>query len=181
MNQRILTPTQQLIQILNLSTLHPTRFLGQSVALFGTRVFGGQILAQAIMAAAKTCDRPVNSLHGYFIRPGHSDYPIEYQVTMLRDGQKFSLRQVHAYQEQQLIFSALISMSIEYGDFDSQVTAPAYPMQPKELKHQYAQHFHLQIEPQQSDPSLPYYEYAKTAQVLCPEYDSQLYHQAIAA
>lgn len=181
MNQIIQTPTQQLIDLLALNPLTEQRFLGKSLALFGKRVFGGQILAQAIMAAAKTCDRPVNSLHAYFIRPGDSAFPIEYQVEILRDGQKFSLRQVHAYQHQQLIFTALISMSIEYADFDYQATVPAYPKQPSHIQQQYARRFHLHIEPHIATQPSEYIEYGKTYEPLNLEYDTPCYHQAILA
>lgn len=181
MNQIIQTPTQQLIHLLNIVSLDQTRFMGQSLGLFGKRVFGGQILAQAIMAAGKTCNRPVNSLHAYFIRPGDSNFPIEYQVQILRDGQKFSLRQVQAYQHEQLIFTALISMSIEYADFDYQATIPPYPQQPPHIQQQYAKRFHLHIEPHMALHPTEYIEYSKTYEALSPEYDTQLYHQAILA
>lgn len=186
MNQIMTTATQQLLDLLSLTPVKAQRFMGQSVRLFGKRVFGGQILAQAIMAAAQSCDRPVNSLHAYFIRPGDSDFPIEYEVTCLRDGQKFSLRQIHAYQHGQLIFTALISMSIEYAEFDYQATVPPYPAQPPQLRHQYATAFHLHIEPQAAqqttdDVKDEYVEYAKTCQPLALEYDHQIYHQAILA
>ena len=128
------------------------------------------------MAAAKTCNRPVHSLHGYFIRPSHSDFPIEYHVTTLRDGYKFSLRQVYAYQSERLIFSALISMSTESANFDFQCPPPPYLVLPPMLEQPSAIHFHLQIEPQSSHDKTAYYEYAKTYEVLTQQYDTQLYH-----
>ena len=176
-----MSPTQQLLNLLTLNQINDTHFLGKSIALFGQRVFGGQIVAQAIMAAAQTCTRPVNSLHAYFIRPGDSNFPIEYQVQILRDGQKFSLRQVHAYQHDQLIFTALISMSIEYADFNYQATIPPYPQQPPHIQQQYAKRFHLHIEPHLALQPTEHIEYGKTYDTLNPEYDTQFYHQAILA
>lgn len=181
MNQSLHLPTEQLIQLLQLGPVQPTTFVGQSLPLFGRRVFGGQILAQAMMAAAKTCNRPVHSLHGYFIRPGDSNFPIEYQVERLRDGQKFSLRQVQAYQHQQLIFSAMISMSIEYADFDTQHSAPAVQMQPTSCKSHSIPNFHLNIQLLESRDPEYQQEYAKTYSPLTGKYDLPIYHQAIAA
>ena len=61
MNQPLYHPTDELIKLLTLEQQANQRFIGQSLALFGQRVFGGQILAQALMAAAQTCSHPVNS------------------------------------------------------------------------------------------------------------------------
>ena len=178
MNHPLHHPTDELIKLLTLNTVSPTCFIGESVALFGQRVFGGQILAQALMAAAQTCLRPVNSLHAYFIRPGDAHQPIEYEVTILRDGQKFSLRQVHAYQQQQLIFTALISLSIEASAINYQMPVPNLPMCPNgQLTSK--KRFHLQIERLPQDQPAQYFEYAKTHNQLVGL--PYCYHQAIIA
>ena len=75
------------------------------------RVFGGQVLAQCLVAAAKTIegDRPVHSLHGYFLRAGDITKPITFSVDRLRDGRSFSTRRVQAFQSDEPIFSMIAS------------------------------------------------------------------------
>ena len=70
----------------------PDTFIGSNYRPPWGRVFGGQVLAQALVAAIRTIpeDRPVHSLHAYFLRPGDPDVPIEYAVERLRDGRSFS-------------------------------------------------------------------------------------------
>ncbi len=77
------------------------RFIAPVGAEQGNRTYGGQILAQALTAAQGTVgtDRPVHSLHGYFLRPGASDRPIELAVDQVRNGRAFSSRAVTASQE----------------------------------------------------------------------------------
>lgn len=181
MNQPLYHPTDELIKLLTLEQQPNQRFIGQSLALFGQRVFGGQILAQALMAAAQTCSHPVNSLHAYFIRPGDSNHPIEYEVTTLRDGQKFSLRQVSAYQHQQLIFTALISLSIEASPVNYQMQAPDLPASPDAdlTSNQKPKRFHLQLHSVPQDQRAMRVEYAKTYTSLAEL--PYCYHQAIVA
>ena len=78
------------------------------------RVFGGQVLSQALVAARRTVDEPreAHSLHGYFILPGDLAAPIVYFVDRLRDGASFSTRQVTAIQHGRAIFSLLASFQI---------------------------------------------------------------------
>ena len=70
------------------------------------RVFGGQVLGQALMAAGDDvpADRPPHSLHGYFLRPGDPSTTIDYHVEVLRDGRSFSARHVVSRQHGRLIF-----------------------------------------------------------------------------
>jgi acyl-CoA thioesterase-2 len=70
-------------------------------------VFGGQVAAQALVAAGRTVgpDRPVHSLHAYFLLPGDTSVPIDYTVQRLRDGRSFGARQVLASQRGQTIFT----------------------------------------------------------------------------
>ena len=101
--------TQELLDLLNVQQIDQYLFQGQTNQLFGSHLFGGQILAQALIAASKTTDRPAHSLHAYFIRSGRTDLPILFKVENLRDGSSFSARQVHALQDGEVIFSAMVS------------------------------------------------------------------------
>ncbi len=85
-------------------------FEGQSQWMPHGRVFGGQVLAQSLVAATRTIDdRPVHSMHGYFLRPGNIELPVTYSVDRLRDGRSFSTRRVQAFQNNEPIFSMIAS------------------------------------------------------------------------
>jgi acyl-CoA thioesterase-2 len=86
-------------------------FEGPSQWMPHGRVFGGQVLAQCLVAAAKTIEgeRPVHSLHGYFLRAGDITKPITFSVDRLRDGRSFSTRRVQAFQSDEPIFSMIAS------------------------------------------------------------------------
>ena len=107
------------------------RFLGQSQRQPHGRVFGGQVLGQALVAAGRTVagDRPVHSMHGYFLRAGDSAEPIEFAVERLRDGRSFSARRVHALQQDRPILSMIASFQhvdpgLEHADAMPDVPAP---------------------------------------------------------
>jgi acyl-CoA thioesterase-2 len=104
-------PVADLLRILNLEQLAESEFLGQTQWMPHGRVFGGQVLAQALTAAQRTTDdsRPVHSLHSYFLRPGDIEQPIRFSVEILRDGKSFSARRVHAIQNDVPIFSMIAS------------------------------------------------------------------------
>ncbi|MEK7663233.1 MAG: acyl-CoA thioesterase domain-containing protein, partial [Actinomycetota bacterium] len=103
-----------------LETLHLTeepaingedRFSAPSQFMPNGRVYGGQVLAQSLIAASKTIneDRPVHSLHGYFLRAGDITKPIEFSVDRIHDGRSFSTRRTQAYQDGVPIFSMIAS------------------------------------------------------------------------
>src|SRR5690606_11825727 len=96
---------------LDLRRLGDTSFEGDSLPMPGGRVFGGQVLAQALIAAGLTVDesRPAHSLHGYFLRPGDATAPITFEVEILRDGRSFSARRTHAVQGGKPILSMIAS------------------------------------------------------------------------
>src|SRR4029453_11676526 len=113
-------PTSTLIDLLDLGQLEGARtdediFLGPSQKQPRQRVFGGQVLAQSLMAAIRTVDedRAVHSMHGYFLRPGDANMPITFGVQRLRDGRSFSARRVHAYQEGVPILSMIASFQLD--------------------------------------------------------------------
>ena len=90
------------------------------------RVFGGQVMAQAALAAMKTIsdDRFIHSLHGYFLRPGDVDEAITFAVDRIHDGRSFSTRRVQAYQKGQPIFSMISSFQDVDPGLDHQVAMP---------------------------------------------------------
>jgi acyl-CoA thioesterase-2 len=106
-------------------------FVGASQRQPHGRVFGGQVLGQTIVAAGRTVDpdRPVHSMHGYFLRPGDSSEPITFTVERLRDGRSFSARRVHAIQYDKPILSMIASFQsgadgVEHQDEMPDVPAP---------------------------------------------------------
>ena len=96
----------QLLAILDIETLEVNLFRGVSPQVGWQRVFGGQVIGQALVAAYRTVNgRTAHSLHGYFLRPGDPAVPILYNVDRIRDGGSFSTRRVVAIQHGQAIFS----------------------------------------------------------------------------
>lgn len=120
--------TKELIDVLTLEKIEEDLYRGQSRNFVGSRVFGGQVLGQALRAASLTTDgRPAHSLHAYFLNAGDIAAPIVYQVDRLRDGRSFVSRQVRAIQYGKLIFTMLVSFApIEEG-LNFQVDMPMVP------------------------------------------------------
>jgi acyl-CoA thioesterase-2 len=97
----------KLLDLLNLEQIEMNIFRGRSPDERRQRVFGGQVAGQALVAAGRTvpADRPVHSLHAYFIRPGDPSVPIVYTVDRVRDGRSFTTRRVSAIQHGRTIFT----------------------------------------------------------------------------
>jgi acyl-CoA thioesterase-2 len=115
MNKKALN---KLIKLLDLETLEENLFRGQSENIGGPRVFGGQVIGQALTAAVRTVPekRFVHSLHAYFLRPGDMEYPIIYDVERTRDGGSFTTRRVVAIQKGEPIFDMALSFhKVEKG------------------------------------------------------------------
>lgn len=112
----------ELIHILRLERIEENIFRGQSQNLGWGRVFGGQVLGQALSAAEQTVpdDRSVHSLHGYFLRPGDAEKPIAFLVDPIRDGHSFTTRRVVAVQDGKAILTLAASFQIEEQGFDHQ-------------------------------------------------------------
>jgi len=111
-------------------------FIGRSQPMPHGRVFGGQVLAQSVIAAGRTVEdladaadhpRRIHSLHGYFLRAGDSMQPIRFAVERLRDGHSFSARRVHAIQNGRPILSMIASFQTEASGVDHQDSMPASP------------------------------------------------------
>src|SRR3954469_11730710 len=107
---------QDLLQLLDLEPIEFNIFRGRNRDIGSGRVFGGQVLSQALVAAQRTVDeeRVAHSLHGYFILPGDLSVPIVYFVDRLRDGKSFTTRQVTAIQHGRAIFN--LSASFHVGE-----------------------------------------------------------------
>jgi acyl-CoA thioesterase-2 len=122
-----------LLEILNLEPLEVNLFRGLSPQSSWQRVFGGQVIGQALVAATRTVEKvPVHSLHGYFMLPGDPKVPIVYEVDRLRDGRSFTTRGVRAIQHGQAIFSMLVSFHREEPGLSHQAEMPKVPT-PEEL------------------------------------------------
>jgi len=117
---------EELLRLLKLETIGDDVFLGQSQDLGWGRVYGGQVLGQALSAAERTVDssRQAHSLHGYFLRPGKPNKPIEYRVERTRDGRSFSTRRIRAEQGGRPIFFMAASFQIREAGLDHQDAAP---------------------------------------------------------
>ena len=107
----------------------PDSFVAKSTRHTSSRVFGGQVLAQALLAAGRTVPegRRPHSLHGYFLRPGDLDQPIELAVERLRDGRSFSARRVQAVQDGSPILSMIASFELPADGLDHSDVMPEAP------------------------------------------------------
>ncbi|MEM6878940.1 MAG: acyl-CoA thioesterase II [Bacteroidota bacterium] len=124
----------ELIDHLDLERLEQNLFRGESKSVGSSRVFGGQVLAQALSAAFRTVpeDRQVHSLHGYFVLPGDLNFPIVFQVDLIRDGGSFTTRAVKAIQQGEVIFQLTASFQLKQSGFDHQIDMPDV-LPPEEL------------------------------------------------
>ena len=125
--------SDSLLSILDLEPLEGNRFRGRSPRIGWRRVFGGQVIGQALLAACRTVeDRLPHSLHAYFLLPGDPERPIDYAVETLRDGRSFSTRRVLALQDEKAIFAMSASFQIDEPGYDHQMPMPDVPM-PEDL------------------------------------------------
>lgn len=120
---------QELLTLLELEKLEVNIYRGQNRDLGTGRVFGGQVFAQALVAARRTVDEPreAHSVHGYFLRAGDLKAPIVYFVDRPRDGGSFTSRRVTAIQHGEAIFHLSASFHIEEPGLDHQTVMPDVP------------------------------------------------------
>ncbi len=117
-----------LLQLLKLERIEDRIFRGESRDLGGARVFGGQVLGQALTAATYTVEgRDVHSLHAYFLVPGDVNAPIVYEVELARDGKSFSNRRVVAIQHGRPIFNMTASFQTPERGLEHSVPMPSVP------------------------------------------------------
>ncbi|HLG00555.1 MAG TPA: acyl-CoA thioesterase II [Acidimicrobiia bacterium] len=121
------TALDDLVALLDLERLEVNLFRGVSPDEERQRVFGGQVAGQALVAAGRTVadvagneDRPVHSLHAYFLRPGDPRVPIVYEVDRIRDGRSFTTRRVVAIQHGKAIFNLQASFHKDESGLDYQ-------------------------------------------------------------
>jgi len=119
---------QEVLDILDLEPLEVNLFRGRSPQSRWQRVFGGQVIGQALVAACRTVDgRPPHSLHAYFLLAGDPAVPIIYDVDRIRDGKSFSTRRVRAIQHGQAIFSMSVSFHTDEPGLSHQAKMPDVP------------------------------------------------------
>jgi acyl-CoA thioesterase-2 len=118
-----------LVRLLELEPLEHNIYRGQNRDIGSGRIYGGQVLAQALVAASRTVDdeRPVHSMHGYFILPGDLAAPVVYFVDRLRDGGSFTTRRVTAIQHGRAIFNMAASFHKREDGPEHQVEMPDVP------------------------------------------------------
>ncbi|GAA3053002.1 acyl-CoA thioesterase II [Kitasatospora albolonga] len=124
------TPVDQLVDLLDLEQIELNIFRGRSPEEALQRTFGGQVAGQALVAAGRTVDgdRPVHSLHAYFLRPGVPGVPIVYQVDRIRDGRSFTTRRVLGIQQGRSIFALTADFHVpEEGGIEHQEAMPVVP------------------------------------------------------
>ncbi|MFF4114933.1 acyl-CoA thioesterase [Streptomyces sp. NPDC001714] len=125
MNQAL----SDLLDLLDLEQIEENIFRGQSRSAVVPRVFGGQVAAQALVAAGRTvpADRHAHSLHAYFLRPGDPGAPIVYTVERIRDGRSFTTRRAVAVQHGRPIFALSASFQLAEEGLEHQAPMPAAP------------------------------------------------------
>jgi len=122
-------PINQIIKTLDLEEIELNHYLATSPNEGWQRVYGGQVIGQALVAASRTVspNRSAHSLHGYFLRAGDTTIPILYKVDRIRDGKSFTTRRVVAVQRGQAIFTMSISFQIDEGGLSHQFDMPKVP------------------------------------------------------
>ncbi|WP_462418023.1 acyl-CoA thioesterase [Kytococcus sp. Marseille-QA3725] len=132
-------PFAQLMEVLDIEARGENTFVGKSQPQPQGRAFGGQVLAQCVMAAGRTVgavdedgERFIHSLHGYFLRPADSRREIRFEVERMRDGRSFSARRVHAFQDDRGLLSMITSFQEPADGMDHQEQMPDVPG-PEEL------------------------------------------------
>jgi acyl-CoA thioesterase-2 len=122
------TDLEKLLTYLEVEAIDKYLFVGKSPS-FPPRIFGGQVLAQALSAALRTVDseRTAHSMHAYFLRPGDPTKQIIYEVDPIRDGRSFTTRRVVAKQEGKAIFNTSVSFQTGESGLSHQATMPDVP------------------------------------------------------
>jgi acyl-CoA thioesterase-2 len=148
---------KDLLDILDLEPLEVNLFRGSSPQAGWQRVFGGQVIGQALVAAVRTVDasRPPHSMHAYFLLPGDPKVPIIYDVDRIRDGKSFTTRQVSARQHGHPIFTMQVSFHADEPGLEHQAKMPDVPP-PESLPNE--TEMRKALLPTMPDPVRRYYE-----------------------
>ena len=121
---------EELISLLDLEEIERNHYRGRSPDDAWQRVYGGQVLGQALVAASRTVDDPerhAHSLHAYFLRPGDPAVPLLYVVDRIRDGRSFTTRRVVAIQHGRPIFNMSLSFQRREDGLEHQFPMPEAP------------------------------------------------------
>src|SRR3954469_9095737 len=115
-----------LVGLLDLESLEVNLFRGESLDSDRVRLYGGEVLAQSLMAAGRTVDgeRRVHSMHAYFLKLGDPKVPVVYEVDRIRDGRSFTTRRVVAIQHGTAIFNLAASFQVDEVGPDHHDDAP---------------------------------------------------------
>ena len=165
---------QTLLDILDLEQLEVNVFRGRSPQVTWQRVFGGQVIGQALVAACRTVDvkeRPPHSLHAYFLLPGDPKVPIIYDVERVRDGKSFTTRRVKAIQHGQPIFIMSVSFHRYEEGLSHQAKMPDVPS-PDELPSE--AEIRERVLPMMPEPVRRYYERERPIELRPVEYGRYL-------
>ena len=163
---------QELLSILDLEPLEVNLFRGRSPQVGWQRVFGGQVIGQALVAACRTVEgRPPHSMHAYFLLPGDPKVPIIYEVERIRDGKSFTTRQVKAIQHGHPIFSTAGSFHADEAGLTHQAPMPDVPG-PEKLPSE--AEVRKSILPTMPDPVRRYYERERPIELRPVEFERYL-------
>jgi acyl-CoA thioesterase-2 len=163
---------QDLLATLDLEPLEVNLFRGRSPQVGWQRVFGGQVIGQALVAATRTVDcRPPHSLHAYFLLAGDPKVPIIYEVDRIRDGKSFTTRRVVAIQHGHAIFSMSVSFHADEPGLDHQARMPDVP-KPDALPGE--TELKERVLPMMPDPVRRYYERERPIELRPVEYSRYL-------
>jgi acyl-CoA thioesterase II len=166
---------QEVVEILNLEPLELNLFRGRSPQSRWQRVFGGQVIGQALVAACRTVDevatRPPHSLHAYFLLGGDPKVPIIYEVDRIRDGRSFTTRNVKAIQHGRAIFSMSVSFHVDEQGLSHQFKMPDVP-RPDALPDE--AEIRKSIMPRMPEPIRRYYERERPIELRPVEYGRYL-------
>jgi acyl-CoA thioesterase-2 len=168
------TAIDTLLAILDLEQIELNVFRGRSPQVGWQRVFGGQVIGQALVAACRTVDvarRPPHSMHAYFLLPGDPKEPIVYDVERVRDGKSFTTRRVKAVQHGQAIFITSVSFHHDEPGMTHQAKMPDVPG-PEDLPTE--AEIKERVLPLMPDPVRRYYERERPIELRPVEYERYL-------
>jgi acyl-CoA thioesterase-2 len=158
-----------LLAILDLEQLEVNLFRGRSPAVGWQRVFGGQVIGQALVAACRTVEgRPPHSMHAYFLLPGDPKVPIIYDVDRIRDGKSFTTRRVNAIQHGHPIFSMAASFHLDESGLGHQADMPKVPM-PEDLPSE--KDIYTKLASSMPEPVRRFYERERAVELRAVEYE----------
>ena len=167
-----MSAVQDLLALLDLEQLEVNMFRGRSPETTWQRVFGGQVIGQALVAACRTVDeRPPHSLHAYFLLAGDPKVPIVYEVDRIRDGKSFSTRRVIAVQHGRPIFTMAASFHSDEEGFDHQAKMPDV-LRPNQLPSE--AEIKERVMPMMPDPVRRYYERERPIELRPVEFERYL-------